>query len=209
MTPDELALRYVGISERPGVDFNAFIAAWISDARGEMPAPPTIAELDATLADEKRALEDETPWCGAFVYHVAHRLLGLEAPTQPLRARSWLGVGETTGVRPGVGVGRSLPGDAVVLTRGPLPQPGPEVEQAPGHVGFLLPDHLRPSLGLGPLMVPLVSGNVADAVTVSAFPISRVLGVRRLRPLSSSKATDPRSRPDPGLSFGFDPGVRP
>lgn len=135
-----LALRYVGIREVPGTGFNPFIVAWLQDAW------------------KGAASDDEIPWCGAFVYHVAHRLLGLEAPMIPVRAREWAVVGEH---RDWLTIAT---GDVVVLTR-----------TGGGHVGFYTGER-RDGL------IELVSGNTANAVTVAMFPLSSVIAIRRLRP---------------------------
>ncbi len=62
--------------------------------------------------------------------------------------------------------------DVVVFKRGPGDQPGPEVIEAPGHVGFLAGQEEKHVLVLG--------GNQADSVCVSRYPATDVLGVRRL-----------------------------
>lgn len=158
----DLAMRYLGLHEKPGDAVEPFVALINRLAGGG---------------------ETEDAWCGSFVYFIAAFNLGLESPFEPRRARDWL----TVGVPVRIG-GRfdpqtneiAMPCDVIVLSRGPLPQPGPEVPRAPGHVGILAPDHAYGAQH-GPDEIMLVSGNVRDAVTLAPFPLSRVLGARRLR----------------------------
>jgi hypothetical protein len=70
-----------------------------------------------------------------------------------LRARSWLAVGEP------IALEEAESGyDVVVLKRGAGEQPGPEVMDAPGHVGFFA--------GVEGQDVLLLGGNPGDSVTV-------------------------------------------
>jgi hypothetical protein len=53
-------------------------------------------------------------------------------------------------------------------------QPGLEVVNAPGHVGFFAGyDAVRE-------IVQLLGGNQEDAVSIASFPAERILGIRRL-----------------------------
>ena len=108
---------------------------------------------------------DEVAWCSAFVNYVAW-LLRLPR-SKNLLARSWLGVGQAIPIDDAI-VGF----DVVILKRGGGSQPGPEDTTAPGHVGFFA--------GLDGDLVAVLGGNQSDSVSVATFPISRVLGVRRL-----------------------------
>ena len=66
-----------------------------------------------------------------------------------------------------------MPGfDVVIFKRGPNPQPGPEVVNAPGHVGFFA--------ALEGETVWVLGGNQSDTVKISGYPANDVLGVRRL-----------------------------
>ena len=113
-----------------------------------------------------RNTADETPWCAVFVRHVAW-LTGIPVPRLPARARSWLTVGEP------IALADAVPGwDIVILKRGTGDQPGPETLSAPGHVGFFA--------GRTGDSVLLLGGNQVNSVSVQPFPVSRVLGVRRL-----------------------------
>jgi uncharacterized protein (TIGR02594 family) len=111
---------------------------------------------------------DETPWCSAFVNGIAY-ICG--APrSRSAAARSWLEIGRFANLT------IAAPGwDVVVLKRGRDPQPGPEVIKAQGHVGFFA--------GVQGTDVLVLGGNQDNAVNVRAFPMSRVLGYRRLGPL--------------------------
>jgi uncharacterized protein (TIGR02594 family) len=110
--------------------------------------------------------DDSVPWCSAFAYHIA-KMLGLQRPERRVaaRARSWLRVGtpiELFEARP--------ENDVVILKRGA--GPGPEVLDAPGHVGFFA--------GRLPGQVALVGGNQGDMVSEARFHQADILGVRRL-----------------------------
>jgi uncharacterized protein (TIGR02594 family) len=141
-----VAKTYIGTNEIAGHESNAAIVAMLREI-----AP--------------WASGDEIPWCSAFVAHVA-RLLGLPR-SMSLRARSWLAIG-----RPVQLVDARCEEDVVILARGRGKQPGPEVIDASGHVGFFA--------GHTPGEVHLLGGNQSDAVTLARFPVADVLGVRRL-----------------------------
>jgi len=141
-----VASTYIGTEEVAGQDSNAAIVAMLREI-----AP--------------WASGDEVAWCSAFVAHVA-RLLRLPH-SKSLRARSWLVIGVP------VQLGDARPEeDVVILRRGHGVQPGPEVIDAPGHVGFFA-DHT-------PGEVHLLGGNQSDAVTIGRFAAADVLSVRRL-----------------------------
>lgn len=109
--------------------------------------------------------DDEVPWCSAFVNFVC-KLLRLPR-SKSLRARSWLEIGK------GVPLNEAKAGfDVVILSRGKGEQPGPEVIDAPGHVGFYA--------GQFGDFIEILGGNQSDSVKVSRYPASRLLGVRRL-----------------------------
>ena len=146
VTAFDLAHRFVGVKEVPGKDDNAQILAML--------------RLDNAWPEN-----DEVPWCSAFLNYICW-LLHLPR-SKDLRARSWLNVGR------GIDLSEAKPGfDIVVLKRGSGDQPGAEVIDAPGHVGFF-------SANLGDL-VELLGGNQGDQVKMSRFQNNRVLGVRRL-----------------------------
>lgn len=107
---------------------------------------------------------DEVSWCSAFVNWIAWLL---ELPrSKSLAARSWLKVGLPVDISEA-----QTDSDIVILKRGG--GPGPEVLNAPGHVGFFagLTDDGR---------IMVLGGNQHDSVNITAFPLSDLLGVRRL-----------------------------
>lgn len=137
VTAYDLAARFIGLKETPGVASN----------------PQVLAML---RVDDAWPTGDDVPWCSAFVNYVCW-LLDLPR-SKKLNARSWLTVGQA------VPLSEAQRGDVVVLSRGSNP--------AQGHVGFF--DHVD-RYGIW-----LLGGNQSDAVNVSAFPTSRLLGVCRL-----------------------------
>lgn len=143
VTAFDLASRFEGLLEAPGATSNPQILAML--------------RLDA-----KWPSGDEVPWCSAFVNYIAW-LLNLPR-SKSLAARSWLAVGDP--------VTEPKRGDVVVLQRGGGHQPGPEILQAPGHVGFVA--------SLSGDTVQVLGGNQANTVSRAAFPLSRVLGYRRI-----------------------------
>ena len=120
---------------------------------------PGVASTPLVLAmlrlDDHSIADDQTPWCSAFASWVAW-LLRLPR-SKSLAARSWLHVGRPIALEDAV-----AGDDIVVLERG-----------AGGHVGFYAGRNTDGS-------VLILGGNQSDAVTIAAFPVDRVLGVRRL-----------------------------
>ena len=109
---------------------------------------------------------DEVPWCSAYVNYVCF-LLGLPR-SKSLAARSWLKIGAP------VSITNAMPGfDIVVLSCGSGAQPGPDVLAAPGHVGFYLGAHDS--------QISILAGNQGNRVSEQSFPLSQLLGIRRLR----------------------------
>lgn len=142
----ELAQRFVGIKEVPGSTANPQILAML--------------KLDLNWPED-----DSVPWCSGFVNYIAW-LLRLPR-SKSLRARSWLTIGEV------IALEEAEAGfDLVVFKRGGANQPGPEIIDAPGHVGFYAGIEGKKVLTLG--------GNQGDSVSISSYPKSRLLGVRRL-----------------------------
>lgn len=135
----------------------------IKEVSGKTSNPAILAML--TL-DQAWPTDDAVPWCSAFTNYIAW-LLRLPR-SKDLRARSWLQVGiPLTLVECRAGF------DVVILKRGGS-DAGPDVIAAPGHVGFFA--------GMGEQLdhVLLLGGNQSDSVSVEAFPITMVLGARRL-----------------------------
>lgn len=146
MTPLDVAKRFLGTHE---------------DAKGENP----LIQWWLSLCGFPSEVKDEVPWCSAFVNGVAF-ILGLRR-TRSAAARSWLNLeGKVDPLS-------AVPGfDVVVLKRGGADQPGPEVVNAQGHVGFFL--------GWTGDEVVVLGGNQSNAVTIEHFKKDRVLGIRRL-----------------------------
>lgn len=108
---------------------------------------------------------DEVPWCSAAVNAWAWEL---RLPrSKSAAARSWLGIGEALELEEAT-VGNCV----VVLSRGSGAQPGPEVRDAPGHVGVYA--------GCDGPYVVVLGGNQGNGVSIERFPNDRILGVRRL-----------------------------
>lgn len=141
----EVAQRFIGTSEVGGQVDNPMILAML--------------KLDNGWPEN-----DEVPWCSAFVNYICW-LLRLPR-SKNLRARSWLTVGQ------GIHLDDAQPGDIVILKRGSGDQPGPEVLEAPGHVGFYA--------GRSGSLIEVLGGNQSDTVKVSRYPKNKLLSVRRL-----------------------------
>jgi len=149
------------------IETSAFLVAsryiGVREIAGELDNPLVVAML---RLDSDWPEHDEVPWCSVFVNFMAWQL-GLER-ARSLRARKWLLVG-----RP-ITLDEAKPEeDIVIFKRGRYSQPGPDVINAPGHVGFYA--------GRDDSMVSVIGGNQSDKVSIAPFPVSDVLGVRRLR----------------------------
>ncbi len=114
---------------------------------------------------DAKITSDEVPWCSGFINRLAWFLRLWRSKS--LAARSWL-----TGGIPITLAQAEIGNDIVILKRGKAPQPGPDVLKAPGHVGVFA--------GLEDGFVLILGGNQSNGVTIARFPISDVLGVRRL-----------------------------
>ena len=146
VTAFDVAKKFLGVQEVEGMTSNPLVLGML--------------QLDA-----KWVHDDATPWCSAFVGFVAF-LLGLPR-SKSLAARSWLKVGTPIEL-----FEARQENDVVVLKRGGGNQPGPEVLDAAGHVGFFA--------GRGPGEVLLLAGNQGNEVSIARFLQADVLGVRRL-----------------------------
>jgi uncharacterized protein (TIGR02594 family) len=140
----QLAQRFIGMKEIAGAMDNPQIMAMLK-------------------LDNAWPQNDEVPWCSAFVNYIAW-LLRLPR-SKDLRARSWLGVGEVM-----EGERMVADSDIVILNRNN--GPGPEVLNAPGHVGFFA--------GWNSGKVMLLAGNQGNMVSVQSFDVKDILGLRRL-----------------------------
>jgi uncharacterized protein (TIGR02594 family) len=150
ITAFDIAQRFIGIKEMGG----------------NMNNPQIMAMLQL---DNGWPKNDEVPWCSAFVNYICW-LLRLPR-SKSLAARSWLGVGQK--VRTPIDAVAGF--DIVVLSRGGGEQPGPEVLDAPGHVGFF-----AGYSGSNSRIIDVLGGNQNDSVNVSKFDTSRILDIRRL-----------------------------
>ena len=133
----------------------------IEEVGGNVDNPQIMAML---RLDMKWPSHDEVPWCSAFVNYIC--FLCRHPRSKDLRARSWLRIG-----RP-VTLDQAEAGDIVIIKRGQGEQPGPEVYDAPGHVGFFA--------GRMDGFVEILGGNQSDTVKLSRYSTTRLLGVRRL-----------------------------
>lgn len=131
--------------------------AWVIEARKllglkEVPGPDHNPEILQMWRDIKRSgiRDDETPWCAAFVGSMLERA-GIRS-SRFESARSYLDWGQHLAL--------PVPGCVVVFTR-----------QGGGHVGFAVGRDKA-----GNLLI--LGGNQSDAVTIAAFPVSRVTGYR-------------------------------
>ena len=143
----DMAERFVGLKEIPGDESNPGVLAMLK-------------------LDNEWPEGDDVPWCSAFANYCAW-LLRMPR-SKNLRARSWLGVGTPVPLDEA-----EVGNDVVILKRGGGNQPGPDVLDAPGHVGFFA--------GLDGSKVLVLGGNQSDQVNVARYPVKNVLGVRRLR----------------------------
>ena len=134
----------------------------VKEVSGSASSPQVLAML---RLDAEWPEGDDVPWCSGFMNYVAW-LLRLPR-SKSLLARSWLGVGSS------VTLEEAEAGfDVVILKRGGSAEPGPEVLDAPGHVGLFAGRDGEGILVLG--------GNQSDSVNVQIYPASRLLGIRRL-----------------------------
>ncbi len=132
----------------------------------EIPGPehhPLILEFGKAVNLE--VTTDEIPWCSNFVNWCFAEcdLLG----THSARARSWLHWGTP------LPMDNPAFGCVVITKRGGSGQPGKDVIDAKGHVGFLID---IPT----PTEVTLLGGNQSNQVCERTYPIERVLDYRWL-----------------------------
>lgn len=155
ITPFDIAQRYLGLEEIPGEKDHPFIQ-WCF-----------------TLCGYGTDTPDEIPWCSAFIQHPFWEL---HLPrSKSARARSWLEIGKAVDREWEARAGF----DVVILSRGGGNQPGPEVINAPGHVGLFA--GWVSGGGTDRNFVRILSGNQGDKVSIQAFPSNRILGIRRIR----------------------------
>lgn len=107
---------------------------------------------------------DETAWCGAFMYFIAQGC-NVERPSIGIApsAKSWLRVGTP--------VAAPMFGDVVVLHRG-------DSSTWMGHVGLYIAPCAKDKIWV-------LGGNQSNSVNVEAFDQSKVAGYRRLLSLTA------------------------
>jgi len=129
-------------------------AAWIELGQREVRGSADNARIRAFFRDvgHPATLHDEVAWCAAFAGACLERA-GF-ASTRSLMARSYLRWGQE--------IESGHFGAVAVLSRGSDP--------SAGHVGFLL--------GETASHVMLLGGNQGDAVSVAAYPKTRLIGLR-------------------------------
>ncbi|HWK32525.1 MAG TPA: TIGR02594 family protein, partial [Hyphomicrobium sp.] len=142
-------------------------AAWAELGQREVRGSADNARIRAFFRDvgHPATLHDEVAWCAAFAGACLERA-GF-ASTRSLMARSYLRWGEE------IEAGRF--GAVAVLSRGADP--------AAGHVGFLL--------GETASHVMLLGGNQGDAVSVAAYPKTRLIGLRWPQAVTQRTAASP------------------
>jgi uncharacterized protein (TIGR02594 family) len=151
-TAFSIGQRFVGLTEVSGPASNPLILAML--------------RLDvATVAG------DDVPWCSAWLNWIAW-LLRLPR-SKSLAARSWLNVGEPIELHEA-----TVGNDVVILKRGTGDQPGPEVLNAPGHVGLFAGAEFD-DRGIAHEVL-LLAGNQGNQVSIAHWPASLILGLRRL-----------------------------
>lgn len=148
VTAYQIAHNFIGVKEVQGAVHNPLVVA--------------MHQVGTGLPWVK---DDETPWCSSFVNFICF-CLGIHRSKSP-RARSWLNIGTRVEIKDA-----TVGWDIVILKRGSGEQPGPEVLNAPGHVGFFA--------GFNQGKVYLLAGNQDDQVSIKAFPMNQILGIRRL-----------------------------
>ena len=146
ITAFELAQRFIGIKEVPGSGDSHQVMAFLT-------------------LDNSWPGHDEVPWCSAFVNYICWEL---RLPrSKSLAARSWLSIGSSINVHDA-----EAGFDIVILKRGGANEPGPEVLDAQGHVGFFA--------GLEGNDILVLAGNQGNAVNIQRFPTEQLLGIRRI-----------------------------
>ena len=133
----------------------------IEEVGGNVDNPQIMAMLKL---DARWPSNDEVPLCSAFANYICW--LARLPRSKDLRARSWLNIGRC------IPLDQAEAGDIVVIKRGKGEQPGPEVIDVQGHVGFYA--------GMFSGFIEILGGNQGDTVKVSRYPRDRLLGVRRL-----------------------------
>lgn len=140
-----LAERFVGTKEVAGHTSNPLVLAMLR-------------------LDNDWPLDDEVPWCSAFLNFLCW-LLRLPR-SKSLLARSWLDVGRAISLSQA-----TKAFDIVVFARGGTTL-DPNDRKSAGHVGIFA--------GWTGNQVTVLGGNQGDQVCIRSFPTSQVISVRRL-----------------------------
>lgn len=143
------------------------IREWVYDEKKKkVPNPRVVDMIEAVSGQRHNSMR--TPWCA---YWVGAKLKSAGIPpTRSGMARSYLVWGQVLTVKD------DTPwriGDIVIFWR------GARDDSVTGHVAFLL--------SWTSSSVVVVGGNQGDTVSVQSFSRRKILGVRRPRPLTSSK----------------------
>lgn len=143
------------------------------------PSSPAILEMFRAVGHEW-VEEDSVAWCAAFVGACIERA-GIRS-TRQLNARSYL----TWGLP--VELADAQEGDVIVFSRG-----DPNGWQ--GHVGFFVKR--------AGTRIEVLGGNQSDAVNVQRYPVSRLLGVRRVGNVSPAVTVSVRGVQERLRTLGY------
>lgn len=133
-----------------------FAKSYLGTKEFEGPADnPKIMEMYRCIGHDW-VEHDEVAWCAAFVGHCLEKA-GLRS-SRKLNAQSYLTWGEKV-----AGIEQAREGDVIIFTRGS--------SSWQGHVAFFLK-----SVGN---QVEVLGGNQSNAVTITRYSKSRILGIRR------------------------------
>ncbi len=142
------------VTTAPSSNFPWFDIAYAEigarEVRGSGDNPRIVTYHCTTSLDAPSASNDETPWCSSFVNWCVEK--SGYAGTDSAWARSWLNWGRATN--------SPVKGCIVVLSR----------LEGSGHVGFFISKTTT--------TIKVLGGNQSDAVNISNFPSSRLLGYR-------------------------------
>lgn len=131
----------------------------------EIPGPQANARISEYLRGVGADPSDETPWCAAFANWVLSQA-GIKGTGKP-NARSFLHLGES------VELADVKPGDIVVFWRG-------DPKGWTGHVAFFWAHRDDDT-------IEVLGGNQSNAVSIAAYPVRRILGIRRVTPPASER----------------------
>lgn len=148
-TPYDMAERYLGRKEVRGMLDDPLIMEWLR-------------------LDHEWPSHDEVPWCSAFINWICWNFW--LPRSKSLMARSWLLVGEKVPYP----IRAKKGWDVAVFKRGDHPQPGPEVTDAKGHVGFFHSYNKESQL------ITILGGNQNNQVGIKKISERDLLGIRRL-----------------------------